>query len=262
MSKEAQPPHPTLVPTPLQPSNSDYNFVTFLCNKPLNVVCSTVDKTPAGIQRGKACLAGIDSPVYRKTIWDIASENGFPCENVGLMGRLDVDTSGICLFTNDSKLANAVRNPPEEGSALSNSVFKTKEYELTLLSKMPFEEKEPFDVSKFEYEFSQPLSFSMKNVCHHCEKPSDVKVIKRFRDISLSRGRDNLGWVIVLRIVLREGKHHQIRRLAHRTGYHIVSLHRIMISSILCVDSIPEPGQCRFVTTAELTELYEGLLLA
>ena len=60
-------------------------------------------------------------------------------------------------------------------------------------------------------------------------------------------------------IVLREGKHHQIRRIAKRSGFHVARLHRVRIAGILSVDSIPNPGDCRWLTIEEINALYEGL---
>jgi len=269
-----------------------YSYVTFVCHKPLNVVSSTVDNAPAGVRRGAAKQKkerkaqrrqqqeqqlqhdGDDSdgdnsdtdnnnnhnsPTYRRTVWDVAQDSGFPT-NVGLVGRLDCATSGIVLFSNDARLADAVRNPPPEGSALWHSVYKTKEYELTLLSSQPWDDPDgrDFDVPQFEHDFAQPLTFSKEHVVYRCNA-ADVTVERRYRDEARSRGRPNLGWTLVLRVVLREGKHHQIRRLAHRAGYHIVSLHRRAIATVLHVDTVPAPGQCRWVTRQELDALYMGL---
>ena len=85
--------------------------------------------------------------------------------------------------------------------------------------------------------------------------------MRRFRDESKSRGRPNLGWCIDVRVIIREGKHHQIRRMAKRSGYHVASLHRVSIASILTIETIPTPGQCRWLTIEEVQVLYEGLLL-
>jgi 16S rRNA U516 pseudouridylate synthase RsuA-like enzyme len=49
--------------------------------------------------------------------------------------------------------------------------------------------------------------------------------------------------------------------MAKRSGFHVVSLHRIRIASILHIDSVPIPGQCRWLTDQEIAQLYEGLLL-
>ena len=47
--------------------------------------------------------------VPRTTIFDIAQTAGFP--SVGLVGRLDFETSGVMLMTNDNLLATALRSP-------------------------------------------------------------------------------------------------------------------------------------------------------
>lgn len=88
-----------------------------------------------------------------------------------------------------------------------------------------------------------------------------MKIIRRYRDESLSKGRYNLGWCIDVVVIIREGKHHQIRRMAKRQGFHVVSLHRISIASILKVTSVPTPGECRWLELDEIHRLYEGLLL-
>lgn len=85
--------------------------------------------------------------------------------------------------------------------------------------------------------------------------------MRRFRDELKSRGRPNLGWCIDVRVVIREGKHHQIRRMAKRSGYHVASLHRVSIASVLKIESVPLAGQCRWLTYEEIQILYEGLLL-
>ena len=98
------------------------------------------------------------------------------------------------------------------------------------------------------------------NETYYCGR-ANVRVLRRFRDEAKSRGRPNLGWCIDVRVIIREGKHHQIRRMAKRSGFHVVSLHRVSIASILKIESVPLPGQCRWLTLEEIHNLYEGLLL-
>jgi hypothetical protein len=118
-----------------------------------------------------------------------------------------------------------------------------------------------FDTQGLEKEMSQPFTFQRYKNTYSCDAPADLKILKRYQDMSLSRGRDNLGWCLDVRVVLREGKHHQIRRIARRSGYMVASLHRVRIAGILSVDSIPVPGQCRWLTEDEIVTLYEGLQL-
>ena len=49
--------------------------------------------------------------------------------------------------------------------------------------------------------------------------------------------------------------------MAKRSGFHVVSLHRVSIASILKIESVPLPGQCRWLTLEEIETLYENLLL-
>jgi hypothetical protein len=56
-----------------------------------------------------------------------------------------------------------------------------------------------FDLKALEEELSQPLTFSRWNCLFHCDA-ADVKVLRRYRDESLSRGRPNLGWCVDVRI--------------------------------------------------------------
>lgn len=88
-----------------------------------------------------------------------------------------------------------------------------------------------------------------------------MHILRRYRDESRSRGRPDLGWVIDVSVKIREGKHHQVRRMAKRHGFHVAKLHRSSIASILKVESVAEPGQCRWLRLDEIESLYKGLLL-
>lgn len=107
----------------------------FVLHKPLGVVSSTVDDAEAdGIRAG------------RPTVYDLASEAGFP-SSFAMVGRLDADTSGLVMFTDDNQLARAIRDPdptdPDDGDPIrryrypwtaDRKALKTKEYVLTLLT--------------------------------------------------------------------------------------------------------------------------------
>lgn len=55
------------------------------------------------------------------------------------------------------------------------------------------------------------------------------------------------------------GKHHQIRRMAHRQGYHVIGLKRVCISGILSIDTVPLPGDCRWLTVQEYNTISRHL---
>jgi len=102
---------------------------SFLLHKPINVVSSTVDPHVSDIIRNKKTKnksqhesISIDENKQqvvggtpRLTAYDIARMAGFPTD-LGLAGRLDCETSGVMLFTDDSHLHRAVLHPLDCGS--------------------------------------------------------------------------------------------------------------------------------------------------
>ena len=47
--------------------------------------------------------------------------------------------------------------------------------------------------------------------------------------------------------------------MCKRSKFIIDTLHRTRIASILSIETIPEAGDCRWLTQEEVRELYEGL---
>jgi 16S rRNA U516 pseudouridylate synthase RsuA-like enzyme len=204
-----------------------------------------------------------------KTVYDVVADRGFPTD-LGLVGRLDKETSGIILLTDDGRLAKALTAPVLvtrsdcEGSecnverVISNikhkASFCRKVYRLVLngekLSDDAF-------MSTLEAEFGAPMVISRFNAQRET-RHSDVRIVRRWRDEALSRGgHPMLGWCVELEVVLTEGKHHQIRRMAKRYRLHVISLCRISIGGVLHIESIAEEGACRHLNETEVQELYE-----
>lgn len=244
--------------------------ISFIVHKPVGTICSTIDST---INNRKPSINS------RKTIYTIAQESGFP-SNLGLVGRLDLETSGIMLFTNDSRLSNAILRPYTSNNStleISNTIdaskispqfnieMKAKVYLLGLLQgKEPdiyMNEDNTFNILKFENEFGKSFEFS-RNCYNIHVNTSKVKFIRRYQHNKYSFGdRDNLGWCIEAYITIYEGKHHQIRRMAIRNKYHTIYLKRIEIcNGILNINSIPNPGDCRWLTIDEKIQLYNQFI--
>ncbi|KAJ3301767.1 hypothetical protein HDV03_000434 [Kappamyces sp. JEL0829] len=223
----------------------------FLLHKPRGVVSSKVDRNPP-LDQATGLLS------VRRTVWDLAANAGYPV-SYGLAGRLDCETSGVILFSNSSKLLDALTRPPPFHSPLLLAPVKTKEYVLTLLSSHQAALDDDFDSAALVEALSSPLSLTRNGHTIHC-RPAKVEFMARWRDSLLSRGHPNLGWCIQVKITLSEGKHHQIRRMAKRAGYpHIVSLHRTRIAGMLHVESVPVPGDCRWLSETEIDDLHKQL---
>ncbi len=109
------------------------------------------------------------------------------------VGRLDKDSTGLLLLTNDGGLHHRLSHP---------SFDHEKEYEVTVANPMT-------DKSLLNMEQGMPIMGTKT-------RPAETKRIspKRFR------------------IVLKEGKNRQIRRMAGKTGNHVTRLKRIRIANI------------------------------
>lgn len=165
-----------------------YEYIAL--NKPVGYVCSRK-------QQG-------DAP----TMYELLPEN---YRNLKAVGRLDKDSSGILLLTNDGDFAHQMTHP---------SFQKTKIYEVTLLQPL------------------QPL---------HQQMISDFGVMledgKSQFSISKRDGTDNQ-----YEIVMREGRNRQIRRTLAALGYGVTALHRIQFGPYQLLGLAP--GQYRVVAAA------------
>lgn len=230
-------------------------------HKPIGVICSTVDPkiTNVVIKETDPKFGMKMGGKARRTVYDVAAKAGFPT-NLGLVGRLDVETSGIMMFSNDPYLTTAIRDPVDETSPLFGSEFKSKEYLLQLHTAVKHLSVDEFDTAVIEADLSRPLTFTRFGVVRSTGE-ARIRVERIWRNAALSFGRPDLGWVIDVRVTLGEGKNQQIRRLARRSKYKVLSLTRLSIASILDLQSVPKPGDCRWLTENELRTLREGFNL-
>jgi 23S rRNA pseudouridine2605 synthase len=170
-----------------QPVTSDVKPLTIILNKPVGYVCS---RNGQGSQ----------------TIYDLLPEELHILKPVG---RLDKDSSGLLLLTNDGELANQLTHPRYQ---------KTKIYEITLDRPL------------------QPLHQQM--ITDHGvmldDGPSKLQIEKL----------DETGQR--LRITMHEGRNRQIRRTFAALGYEVVTLCRIQFGNYQITDLLPghyQPAQ-------------------
>jgi 23S rRNA pseudouridine2605 synthase len=171
--------------------------VYYLLNKPKNVICTNFD--PQG--RRKA-LDYIDC-----------------AERIFCVGRLDNDTVGALLLTNDSELANRLTHPKFE---------LPKTYEVAIRGKV-------------EGEAIEKIKKGVWLAEGRTERAS-VKVL----------GRNNLE--TTLEITLSQSLNRQIRRVFARVGFKVKSLKRTCIGNIRLKGL--GPGAWRLLTASEVQYLY------
>jgi 23S rRNA pseudouridine2605 synthase len=134
------------------------------------------------------------------------------------VGRLDYQTSGVMLLTNDGAFARSLLHP-------SRGV--KKEYVLKV--------KGQVDAAGLA-RFRETIDVDGRRT-----RPADVEI---------SRSEGDKSW---LTIVLQEGKNRQIRRLAEHAGYPVMRLSRTRFAG-LSVDGLGA-GEWRHLTRAELKAL-------
>ncbi|QQE76902.1 pseudouridine synthase [Alicyclobacillus sp. SO9] len=137
------------------------------------------------------------------------------------VGRLDYETSGLLLLTNDGDLAQALMHP-------SHGIEKV--YRVTLVG-MP--EKEELK----QLEKGLPLEDGTT-------APAEVSVLR------------NHPLESVIELTIHEGKNRQVRRMFDYLGYTVKRLKRIAYGP-LQLDKLP-PGKWRPLTKSEWDTLYEG----
>ena len=156
----------------------------------------------------------------RRTVMDLlpAEPRLFP------VGRLDRDTEGLLLFTNDGEVANRVMHPRYQ---------LTKEY-LVLTPRKPSD--------RVMNRVREGMEIDGKRVTPH-----------EFRIV-----RETAGGVL-LSVVVHEGMNRIVRRMMESAGIEVTKLSRVRVGP-LSVAGIP-PGGYRDLTAGELTSLLQSLHL-
>jgi 16S rRNA pseudouridine516 synthase len=138
-------------------------------------------------------------------------------QGVQAIGRLDQDTTGLLLLTDDGQFLHKMSSPKHH---------VPKVYQITTDREVDAEQIEKL------------LSGLVLN-----DDPKPVKAAA-----ALQTGEKTLD------MTLTEGKYHQVKRMIAAVGNHVVALHRSQIGSIVLGDELPS-GQWRWLTEAELQSL-------
>ena len=175
---------------------SDHHIYVML-HKPRGFVTTLHD------ERGRKCIAQLITDVPGRV---------YP------VGRLDKDSEGLLLLTNDGEFANQVTHP-------SNHMPKT--YRVTVRP----------DVS--EEQLTRLCTGVM--VDGRQTAPAEVFVLQR------GEGK------AVLQFVLREGRNRQIRKMCEEVGLEVARLKRMAIGPVKM--GFLQPGKWRYLTPEEIKKL-------
>ena len=145
----------------------------------------------------------------------------FPYSNMELfpVGRLDIDTTGFLILTNDGKFSYNVTNPKKKVN---------KKYLVTLRD----------DISSNQIE-------SLENGIYF-EKEDFTTENAKVEEISKRE----------IYLTISEGKFHQVKRMLEYVGNEVVELKRVSIGN-LSLDEKLELGEYREIINTELEEIFK-----
>lgn len=174
-------------------------FYYYVLHKPAGVVSATED------QRDQTVMDLFSAKDYRSDLFPV--------------GRLDKDTEGLLLITNDGKLAHELLSPKKHVE---------KEYFAEVSGVMTDEDQQKFtDGILLDGELTLPAELSIDEVTEAASK---------------------------VRIILHEGKFHQVKRMVKSCGKEVTYLKRIRMGGLTLPQDLAK-GKYRLLTEDELQRL-------
>ena len=167
------------------------------------------------------CLTAMEDPEGRPTVKDFLKRVKamvFP------VGRLDYNSEGLLILTNDGELTNQILHP-------RHKVPKT--YLVKIDGVLELE-----DIKKLENGIRLEDGLTA---------PAKVRRVKKTKSNS---------WI---EIIIREGKKRQIRRMLQRIGHPVIKLIRTRINGLELGDL--KPGEYRYMTPAEVKKLKKEVMI-
>ncbi len=172
---------------------------TYLVNKPVGVISSASDTHG------------------RKTVVDLVETT----RRLYPVGRLDADSEGLILVSNDGELTNRVTHP---------RFGVTKQY-----------------LAEVEGEISKAAMRALTEGVNLDDGPARAVSV---RLVDSGRGRS------MIEIVMSEGRNREVRRMLELVGYPVTRLVRTAIGAL--TDSSLRPGEYRRITAADIQRLLGG----
>ena len=170
--------------------------VYLMLHKPIGVVSATKD-------------------TQHKTVIDLLD-----CEvrdELHIAGRLDLNSSGLLLLTNDSRWSDALMSPTHKVD---------KVYRVILANPL---------TEEYIAAFAEGMYFSFEDIM---TQPAKLVILADH----------------VAEVTLKEGKYHQIKRMFGRFRNPVVGLHRLSIGDIV-LDEALASGESRVLTAAEVASI-------
>lgn len=179
------------------------------------------------LHKPKGCITATRDP-KEQTVMDVFCNSirskqkgelsGIPIRDLFPVGRLDKDTTGLLLITNDGELAHKLLSPAHH---VEKTYFVCVDKELTAEAVKKLTE----GVDIGEKKRTRPARIEVQNE-KNCL------------------------------ITITEGKYHQVKRMFQAVGYQVVSLHRLSMGGLSLPEDLKE-GQARELDDVALQSLLD-----
>ena len=191
-------------------------FVYIMMNKPAGVISATEDN-------------------HHKTVIDLLNDE-YRTYDIFPVGRLDIDTEGLLLLTNDGVLSHNLLSPKKHVN---------KKYYVKIAN--PLSED---DIKMLENGIKLEGNFVTKKakveiICNGSEKES--------KNSDFDENKNNKNENLVY-ITISEGKFHQVKRMFKAVNNEVLYLKRVKMGNLL-LDEKLELGEYRELTEEELNNL-------
>lgn len=173
-------------------------YIYFMMNKPKNYVCATFDNV-------------------NKTVLDLIKD--YNTSSLMIVGRLDIDTTGLLIITNDGSLVHNLTNPKKECPKIYNVVC--------------------------DKEFTKEDIEALKNgISISLDKDEIYKCKEAFLEINKDDQK-------IANITITEGKFHQVKKMCKAIDKNVLELKRLKVNNLELDSSLAE-GQYRKLTKEEI----------
>lgn len=163
------------------------------------------------MNKRKGVTSHSNDPMHKTVIDDMGELCVFDLNPVG---RLDLDTTGLLIITNDGKFAHNLISPKKDVS---------KKYKVTLRDKVD---------EKYNDTFEKGIKLMPEDII---TKPATMEIIDDYNCY----------------LTIKEGKYHQVKRMFEKVGNEVVELQRVQIGDFKLPEDLEE-GDFRELTDEEL----------
>ncbi len=182
-------------------------------------VCRDQNKIYIMLHKPSGYITTVRDQFSRPSVIDLIEDRG---HRVFPVGRLDYDTSGLLLLTNDGQLAHELTHPRHE----------TEKVYVAEVKGIPAERE--IDL------FRRGI-----NIEGYVTAPAEIRIIEEQKTGNSTNA--------VVEIKIHEGKNRQIRKMCDAIGHPVVKLKRISIG-MLRLGDLPE-GKWRYLSGEEVKSL-------